>query len=618
MRQASVFQNLPTSTKLVLLCSAFLIAIVAAIYGIVAEKRIAIEFARKELIGTRYLETLRSAYAAILTEPEALETRLAGALEKAEAESGGALHTQYLSDALADKLRLLWSTAPGDIARDVRLHEALQAARTLALRIGEDSNLTLDPDLDSYYLQDTIVTRLPSLLGHLGELGALDRRDAAPGLPAKSWHSRFLVLDALIRSTLEATADNLRAASRAHPDGSLTRLLGPGIDAMTARTSAYLNAVGGSLTGIASREPKVADQGYRQVADSALEAWTLIQAELDRLLGSRIDRLLDRLYRSLLITGALACLSIAIALMTHRHIVGPLKKLEATTRTVRETRDYRLRAEVSGSDEIGTLAAAFNEMMSELEAARQREAAEQSHNARLRDDLARAARLATMGEMSASIAHEINQPLAAIVANGNAGLRWLAHAVPDLDEARTVLKRIVGEGHRASQVIKSVRAVFRKDGQPRAPLSTNEVIDEVLALVQGELRNQAIVVQTELGADLSPLTADRVQLQQVLLNLINNAAEAMAAVTDRQRALLVRSERHQDGGVLITVADSGPGIDPKDLNRIFEAFFTTKSAGMGMGLSICRSIVEAHGGKLWAEPGAPVGSLFKIALPGKA
>jgi C4-dicarboxylate-specific signal transduction histidine kinase len=303
--------------------------------------------------------------------------------------------------------------------------------------------------------------------------------------------------------------------------------------------------------------------------------------------------------------------------MTHRHIVGPLKKLESAARTVRETRDYSLRSEVAGNDEIGALTAAFNEMLSELDGARRREAAEQAHNARLREDLDRAARLATMGEMSASIAHEINQPLAAIVTNANAGLRWLGHPVPDVDETRMVLKSIVGDGHRASQVIKSVRAMFRNDRRQRSDLAANDVIEEVLKLMRGELESQSVTVETELGADLPALTADRVQLQQVLLNLINNAAEAMAGVSERPRALWVRSQRHDPGGVLITIADTGPGIDPKDAAHIFEAFYTTKSAGMGMGLSICRSIVEAHGGKLWAEASTPVGSMFRIMLPGK-
>jgi C4-dicarboxylate-specific signal transduction histidine kinase len=247
-------------------------------------------------------------------------------------------------------------------------------------------------------------------------------------------------------------------------------------------------------------------------------------------------------------------------------------------------------------------------MLSELAAARERELAKQA-------ELARVTRLTTMGEMAASLAHEINQPLTAIVTGSNAGLRWLARTTPDLDEVRAVLERIARDGHRASQVIASVRAMFKKGVQNRTAIDINDLIREVLALVNGDLQSRIISVHTELARQLPPVLADHVQLQQVVLNLITNAADAMQSVRDRARLLQVKSATHEPDGILIVVADAGTGIDWENSERIFDPFFTTKSNGMGLGLSICRSIVEAHGGRLWASPGTPHGSVFHVALP---
>jgi PAS domain S-box-containing protein len=229
-------------------------------------------------------------------------------------------------------------------------------------------------------------------------------------------------------------------------------------------------------------------------------------------------------------------------------------------------------------------------------------------------ELARVARLTTMGEMAASIAHEINQPLAAIVANGNAGLRWLANATPDIDEVRATLKRIVSDGHRAGRVISGVRTMFKKNSQAKVTVDVNDLIQEVLALVRVELDNRRVSVRTDLER-LPQVVVDRVQMQQVILNLIMNALDAMASVNGRARVLRLRSERREPGGVMVTVQDTGIGIDKQDMDRIFAPFFTTKSQGMGMGLSICRSVVEAHGGRLTASHGYPYGSVFQVILP---
>jgi PAS domain S-box-containing protein len=231
-----------------------------------------------------------------------------------------------------------------------------------------------------------------------------------------------------------------------------------------------------------------------------------------------------------------------------------------------------------------------------------------------RRELAQVSRQMTVGAMTASIAHEVNQPLAAIVANANAGLRWLARAEPDLDEVHSLLGRIVRDGHRAGDVIVSIRSMFQKDGCQMSPVKVNDLVGEVLALVHGELESHQISGQNEMLDGLPRVMAERVQLQQVLLNLVTNAIEAMSSIADRERVLAIRSRVCEPDHVLITVEDSGTGIDPSQIDRIFDAFFTTKAQGMGMGLSICRSIVESHGGQLWASARSPHGSMFCVKL----
>jgi PAS domain S-box-containing protein len=230
-------------------------------------------------------------------------------------------------------------------------------------------------------------------------------------------------------------------------------------------------------------------------------------------------------------------------------------------------------------------------------------------------ELARVARLTTMGEMTASIAHEINQPLGSIVNDGSAGLRWLANASPDIEAARICFRRIVKDGHRAGQVISGIRAMLKKTSDAKEVLDINELAREVLMFARGEIENHRIVVQTEFKENLSEVLADRIQLQQVVLNLVMNGIDTMAVVRDRARVLKLRSEQTTLTSVTLTVEDTGMGVDNSIVGRIFEAFFTTKQHGMGMGLSICRSIAVAHGGQLSVSPGRPHGSAFHLELP---
>ena len=232
-----------------------------------------------------------------------------------------------------------------------------------------------------------------------------------------------------------------------------------------------------------------------------------------------------------------------------------------------------------------------------------------------REELARASRLTTMGELAASIAHEINQPLAAIVSQGSAGLRWLKRDTPELGEARDAFEQIVSNGQRAADVIRGLRSLAKKSGPQITTLDIDDAIREVLALTHGEAQRNGVALRTNLALANQLVPGDRVQLQQVLLNLILNGVDAMKTVTDRARELTVSSERADASCVLVSVGDSGPGLDPAIAQRIFEPLVTTKPDGLGMGLSICRSIIDAHGGRLWVTPAVPHGTLFRFTLP---
>jgi C4-dicarboxylate-specific signal transduction histidine kinase len=230
-------------------------------------------------------------------------------------------------------------------------------------------------------------------------------------------------------------------------------------------------------------------------------------------------------------------------------------------------------------------------------------------------ELVHANRVATMGQLSASIAHEVNQPIAAAVTNAYAALRWLDARPPDLEEVRQAIGRIVKDGNRAGDVIGRIRDIIRKAPSRKDTLKINEAILEVIALTRGEVVKNGVSVQTQLAEGLPLIQGDRVQLQQVILNLIINAVEAMSGASEGSRELLISTRISESDGVLVLVRDSGPGLAPAGLERIFEAFYTTKPGGLGMGLSVCRSIIEAHGGRLWANPNVPQGAVFQFTVP---
>jgi two-component system sensor kinase FixL len=240
--------------------------------------------------------------------------------------------------------------------------------------------------------------------------------------------------------------------------------------------------------------------------------------------------------------------------------------------------------------------------------------AEQDLN-QARANLAHVNRVTTLGEMTASIAHEVAQPIAAIVTNAGAGIRWIAAQPSDLNETKLALTRILKDGNRANEVIARIRALSRKVPARKDPTSINDLILEVVALTRGEAEQSHVSMRTSLAPDLPIISADRIQLQQVILNLIVNAIEAMSSQKGGRRDLLVGSEWDGPSSIVVVVRDTGPGIGAEHLDRIFDGFYTTKAQGIGMGLAICRSIIEAHDGRLWAVPGKEGGATFQFSLP---
>ncbi|WP_162918843.1 sensor histidine kinase [Taklimakanibacter deserti] len=612
-----MFRDLSTSTKLLLLCGLFILSLAVTTYSLVTEKQIAIQFARKELIGSQYIAALRPTYEVVLAQQGERGTvalirtdELIRVLTSGRAGSAVGLETAELEQALVKALRDLPLTMAESANGNDPVQNVLAKARSLIVRAADDSNLTLDPDIDSYYLQTIVTTKLPAWLAQLARMQALFSRSVPSGTSVEEHRVRFQVLEGVLQSLLDDTAEDLKAAFRGNNGDSVKKATEGALYTAIAASRSYLDDLkAGMNDSPADPASDLLDQSFARATSSATAAWTAVQGELDRILRQRIDGLLARLRGGVGATGVLAALSLLVAYLTLRYIVTPLRRLEAVATNVRETKDYRLRVNYDGKDEIGQVAVAFNDMLSELSATREREKAEQT-------ELARTSKLMTIGAMTASIAHEVNQPLAAVVTNSNAALRWLANQEPNLDEARAALKRIIDNGHRASKVIGSIRAMFKKDLAERTRFNVNDLTREVLILAQDSLQAHQVTLRTELREGVPEVLADRVQLQQVLLNLIINGAEAMAGVTDRERLLQVSSAVHDADGVVITVTDSGTGIDPKDINQIFEPFYTTKASGMGMGLAICKSIVESHGGRLWVTPANPCGTAFHVAMPG--
>jgi signal transduction histidine kinase len=368
---------------------------------------------------------------------------------------------------------------------------------------------------------------------------------------------------------------------------------------------------------MAKPETRAAARGLESSMVGGKTAMDLVRAKVDEIGGIERELLAKRdavqkqafaTAYTMTILGGVASLIIAtlMGVLLMRGIAVPITRMTGAMTALAKGDTTVGVPGVGRCDEIGAMATAaqiFKDNMIE----RQKAQAE----------LARVARLTTMGELVASIAHEINQPLAAILANGDAGLRWLNRDEPDLEEVRNAVSRTTQDATRAGKMIENLRALAKKSEPQFARLDINAAILEILALTRSELAQHDVALHTDLSTGERMVFGDRVQLQQVMLNLIMNGIEAMGAIMDRPKVLTISSERVEPTGMLVAVKDTGAGVDPATADRIFESFFTTKPNGMGMGLSICRSIIEAHGERFWASPNTPHGAIFQFTLPAK-
>jgi PAS domain S-box-containing protein len=281
------------------------------------------------------------------------------------------------------------------------------------------------------------------------------------------------------------------------------------------------------------------------------------------------------------------------------HLDGPVRDIHVVGHPVLSTSGHLV-------EFVGTVIDVTERRRAEQERARLHQ---------LEADLAHINRVSTLGEMAASLAHEVKQPIAAARNNARAALNFLDRSPPDLREVREAVDCIVGDADRAADIVERIRDHIKKAPPRKDRVDLNEAINEVIVLARSAITKNGVSVQTRLTEGSLPVQVDRVQVQQVVLNLILNAVEAMASVEAGARELLISTKQNETNGIVVAVSDSGPGIDPENLDRVFEAFYTTKSTGVGMGLSICRSIIEAHGGRLWADANKPRGAVFQFTLP---
>ncbi len=359
-------------------------------------------------------------------------------------------------------------------------------------------------------------------------------------------------------------------------------------------------------------------------AAALIAAAQAVSADSTKEYGEAVQALASASAHDQALVFGLLLLSVVAAVVIARLFLGRrvLGRLKEVSRRLRQG-DARVASPhlpVEGRDEIAEMARAVEQFFEDRRrlAEAEREAERRKADEALRAteaELARAARVLSMGELVASVAHEVNQPLTSIVLRGKACLRWLAGAPPDLDEARDSVEHIVDDATRAAEVISRIRALTGRRRAERGPVDLNEIIELVLVLARAELESARVVCRAELEHDLPPVLADRVLTQQVLLNLLMNAIEAMREVTGRPRELVIQTRADGDAQVQVALRDAGVGLEPEARARIFDAFYTTKPGGMGLGLSISRSIVESHGGRLWAEPNEGPGATLRFTLP---
>jgi signal transduction histidine kinase len=377
--------------------------------------------------------------------------------------------------------------------------------------------------------------------------------------------------------------------------------------------------------------PLVVTAGSRQAKPPVRHEFKIFYTNhsAEQLLGTLVvEATFDRIYRRLLDTVVIIMTGQAIKtflvsfftlLIVHRLITRHLTAIATSLRgyDLRGSRTpLRLdRRPPQPSDELDGLVEAFKQMDARLQSAYGDLQEREAKVRRLEAELAHANRVATMGQLSASIAHEVNQPIAALIMNAETAMRWLTREPPASDKAKPLIDRIISDSKRTADIVGRIRGFSKKAPLRKEELEINGAISEIMGLTRATASDHGVLVKMQLSEELPRILGDRVQLQQVMLNLIMNAIEATGEVSEGSRELLISTKKAEPDGVLVAVSDTGPGLTQAGSARIFEAFYTTKSTGLGIGLSICRSIVDAHGGRLWTTPNKPRGAIFYMMLP---
>jgi len=496
--------------------------------------------------------------------------------------------TAFANLAISRKLMASFAAVVGIIL----VSSAILYDRLRVIELAKNARIHTTDILET--LQDVLDAMVDQETGVRGYLIAGDEKFLEP------YHKGIDAYTKAIKKAKELTRDNPAQQSR--------------LDELNEMAKNWREIAQREIALMAKPETRAAARGLEGSTVGGKATMDLVRAKVDEIDGVERDLLARReavqnkafaTAYTAMVLGGLVALIIAtlMGVLLMRGVAVPINRMTSAMTALAKGDPSVNVPGVGRGDEIGAMAKAaqiFKDNMIE----RQRAQAE----------LARVGRLTTMGELLASIAHEVNQPLAAILANGEAGLRWLNRDEPNLDEVRNAVSRITQDASRAGKMIENLRGLTKKSEPQFAMLDLNAAIQEILTLTRTELVRHDVMLRANLSGGDRMVFGDRVQLQQVMLNLILNSIEAMNAVIDRPKVLTISSGRVEPSSLLVAVKDTGVGLDPTTADRIFESFFTTKPHGMGMGLSICRSIVEAHGQRLWVSPNTPHGAIFQFKL----
>jgi C4-dicarboxylate-specific signal transduction histidine kinase len=576
--------------RLLCLCLVFGFPILLLTWLFVVQSLKEISFAQREVDGAKYeakiWPVLRSSAFDFNARSNIADLTLARGRYDAEFD------TQSASQALID------AKSPS---------QALRSGKLLMDMVADRSNLTLDTDLDSFYVMDAVTVRLPTLLVALDAL-----EQAADAANDRARAVRIAESLQTLRGAADAASDDFVTAIRDNRSGATRTALAAHVaalsrlaDAVTAHRDALI-----ADAPAASLAPDV-----RALRGELFDTWRVARDEMQRLLEARIGRLTQSLALNLGFVVYFVGLAAALALIFTHGIRGRVSGLLASMDRLiagETSLQVPFQADQNESGRIARTVEAFR--LSLIEAARLRDEADESR-AVAEAERERVVRFLSVGELASSIAHEINQPIAAVMAGGAAALRWLEHSPPNIERAHQAISRILRDTDRASAVIRRMRQILGKNAPMLSEVDINLASEEALHFTERERALGDVSLELDLAPSLPTVKGDQVQLQQVIINLALNGVDAMKSVTDRPRILRLTTALSEEGFVEVSMTDSGSGFQPGAAEKLFDAFYTTKPTGMGLGLSISRSIIDYHGGRIWAEDAPAGGAMFHFTLP---